>query len=127
MMPLRLAGVWWSLGLLGVLGSSYLMLTPHPPSVLSAEHADKVEHVLGFMLIYLWFAQLLERRGHHWLVLWLLVYGALIEVLQGLGGARAMELADLLADGAGLLLGWLIARSSVARLLFRIETFFLGR
>ncbi|RZA07387.1 MAG: VanZ family protein, partial [Proteobacteria bacterium] len=39
-------------------------------------------------------------------------YGGLIEVLQSLTPDRSAEWADLLADGIGLGVGWLLARVS---------------
>jgi VanZ family protein len=40
----------------------------------------------------------------------LLAYGALIETLQSFTSYRSADWHDLLADGLGLLLGWLLTR-----------------
>jgi len=42
-------------------------------------------------------------------------YGALIEILQSFTTFRSADWHDLLADGLGLLLGWLITRSGEKR------------
>ncbi len=66
---------------------------------------DKVNHLFAFAVL-----TVLGRRAYPGypapMMLGLLAYGALIEVLQHLTGYRTAELLDLLADGAGLVIGW---------------------
>ncbi len=92
------------------------LLTLAPVANLpSAPGGDKLHHLLAFLLL-----GLLARLGwprHRYLTAWLpglLAYGAAIELVQGLLPWRSAELADLAADGAGLLLAgalwWLLFR-----------------
>ena len=66
---------------------------------------DKSNHLLAFSVM-----ALLGRRacpGRTLVVLaGLLAYGALIEVLQSFTPSRSADWHDLVADGAGLALGW---------------------
>lgn len=121
MKALRLGRWWWGIGWLGLLLASWLMLMPDPPATVSVQYADKVEHVVGFFVLFFWFAQLLVRSRHAALFMALLVYGIVIEVTQGLGGVRQMELADVLADSAGLLLAWAVTAGRAGELLLVVE------
>lgn len=66
---------------------------------------DKANHVLAFGVL-----AALGCRGYAGQVprvlLGLLGYGCLIELAQGLTGYRSAEWLDVLADAAGIVLGW---------------------
>lgn len=126
MMSLRYYKVWWLLSTLAIVSSTYLALMPSPPGSLDVSYGDKVQHVVGFFMLYCWFMQLLQRALHRRLVISLLLYGVLIEVLQGLTGYRAMEAADVLADLSGILLGWWLGSTRLSLLVKNFETGLLG-
>lgn len=70
---------------------------------------DKTNHLLGYGLL-----GLLARAGWPRAPAWrpvvaLIVWGALIEALQGLGGHRQAEAGDALANGLGAALGVALA------------------
>ncbi len=72
---------------------------------------DKINHVLGFVAMTLWFCALFERR--RWLMVSaaMLALGILIEVTQGLlPTGRTADVLDLVADSAGIGAGVLLAR-----------------
>lgn len=76
---------------------------------------DKTNHLLGYGLL-----GLLARAGWPRAPVWrpvagLIAWGALIEVLQGLGGHRQAEWGDGLANGLGALLGVALASLLAAR------------
>lgn len=73
-------------------------------------HADKLGH-LGYFAL-LWRLAVCAGLPRGWrLGLGLLLFGAGIELAQGLFSAsRSASLADILADAAGLLLGWALTR-----------------
>ncbi|MFZ4481047.1 MAG: VanZ family protein [Rhodoferax sp.] len=83
-----------------------LALIPSPPRMLSTGW-DKSNHMLAFASLgalgLLAFPQRLTA-----VVLCVLCYGALIEVLQSFTPNRSAEWLDLLADAAGIVLGWAI-------------------
>jgi VanZ family protein len=66
---------------------------------------DKANHVLAFCVLGVLGCRAYAGRASR-VVLGLLGYGCLIELLQGLTGYRSAEWLDVLADAAGILLGW---------------------
>jgi VanZ family protein len=103
----RRRGLWLALGWLGVLLVSILSLAPNPPGA-SLQGADKLGHLFAYGALMFWFVQAgAETRAS---ALGLLLLGALLEVLQGLSGYRESSFGDLIADGLGIGLGWLLAR-----------------
>jgi len=103
---------WWLAGgFLLLITILILFLMPLSGLVETPPYSDKVLHTLAFTLLMLWFSGLVNARHYRWLFMSLLIYGAVIEMLQSLTGYRMMELADLLADTIGLLLGWTLAHA----------------
>lgn len=100
--------LWLALGWFGVGLIILLSLIPNPPQA-EIRNIDKAEHLLAYGGLMFWFAQLHARR-----LPWALLFfglGAGLEVAQGMTGYRDMSLADLVADGLGIGLGWLAARA----------------
>ncbi|MCC5795601.1 MAG: VanZ family protein [Chromatiales bacterium] len=110
----RLWGVWMALGVLLLCSVLFLALMPgsEAPSI---GLSDKLLHLLTFAVLMAWFAGLVPTARHWQLALLLLTYGILIELLQAFTPDRQAELADVLADAAGILLGWAGARLGLAR------------
>lgn len=91
----------------------WLTLTPQPPGPPGVPGWDKIGHVVAFAALS---APLAWRHPRHWwaVALAALAFGGLIEIVQPYVG-RSREIADLLADGAGAVLGaWVAARISCA-------------
>ncbi|HEX6321490.1 MAG TPA: VanZ family protein [Burkholderiales bacterium] len=81
----------------------WLSLTPAPPRV-DIESGDKLGHLAGYGLLMFWFARLYARR-----IPWaagFIAMGIGLEFVQGSLGYRSFELYDMLANTAGVLLGW---------------------
>lgn len=84
-------------------------MIPVPEGLMVFSWQDKVEHVLSFgCLAALGFAGWPARLGR--LAAGLILYGALIEFAQSLITWRSGDLLDWLADSAGVLLGFGLAR-----------------
>lgn len=100
---------WLAVGWLGVAVVSYLTLAPNPPRI-DLEEGDKLQHLLAYGSLMLWFAQVRtgasERRAT---ALLLLALGIVLELAQGLTGYREMSVLDALANASGVALGWLAA------------------
>jgi len=78
-----------------------------PVSGGSVHHADKLMHVTIFMLLALWFTCLLPKR--YWIIFGsMVVYGLLLEWLQGLTSYRHADGYDLVADAVGAAAGTMI-------------------
>jgi len=80
---------------------------------------DKLVHVALFVLLARSWLLAASRAGRWWTTLAValaaVAYGALLELLQGLGGVRAAELLDLVADALGVVLALLLHAHSSAR------------
>ncbi len=122
MRPLRylswylLAG-WTYVGLI-----IWVSLTARLPEAPAIAHIDKLEHVGAYFLLMAWFGQVLsDERGRLVRALGFIAMGAALEVLQGMGGVRQMELMDAVANGAGVLVGLALSSGQGGRLLEKIE------
>ncbi len=104
---------WLGVGLLVAL--FVLALQPMPAAVPALWGIDKVLHLIAFMALMLWFCGLFPRTGYLRIFLLLLAYGVAMEIGQSLVPSRFAEFADLVADVAGLAIGWLGARAGLAR------------
>ena len=100
--------LWRAAGWLGVVLT--LMVSLMPPLLIDGSgHADKVVHLAGYAVLMFWWAQLVIRQ--RWkLAVAVVLFGVLIEGLQGLTPDRLPDLFDALANSGGVLLGWLVAR-----------------
>ena len=100
----------------------YFSLTPSPPDVLDFVFADKLEHLVTYSMLMGWFSQLHQSTKHQ--VIWAVGFclmGVSLEILQGIGGHRFFEYADMAANTAGVFLGWWLSRSLCAGWLVRID------
>lgn len=122
MRPLKHLRLYIALGGLYLGALVYLTLSAAPPQGPDLPMADKWAHLAGYFLLMGWFGQLAaERRLRANLALSFMVLGALLEVLQGLGGVRQMELADAAANALGVWLGHSATQGPLGRLLQRFE------
>jgi VanZ family protein len=113
---------WLVVGWLWIAFVFYLSLMPHPPKPMAFEGADKLEHFIAYSWLMLWFCQVyLERRIRFRLFVALVAMGVTIEYLQGMGGYRMFEYADMLANTAGVLIGWGLAQTGLGKILFTLE------
>ncbi|MCK9506569.1 MAG: VanZ family protein [Porticoccaceae bacterium] len=69
---------------------------------------DKAQHTLAFLVLGLMGYWAYGQKNRTWILVGLLALGGLIEIAQAATGWRYGDLADLLADGVGLLLAALL-------------------
>jgi VanZ family protein len=86
-----------------------LALSLMPPALdVSSGPSDKIVHLTGYALLTFWWAQLVTRQ--RWkLAVAVMLFGVLIEGLQGFTPDRLPDLFDALANSGGVLLGWCAA------------------
>ncbi len=109
--------LWKAAGWGAVVLIVYLSLTPIPPQIDIAQ-GDKLGHLAAYGLATLWFAQLYSGRWQRWgLALGMVALGIALEYAQRATGYRTFEVADMLADAAGVALGWLAAPPRLPNLL----------
>ena len=93
-----------------------------PSDLPETTHADKVAHLLAYMLVMGWFAQIWSSRSALFVhACFLVVLGIGLEMLQGSTDHRTADPLDALANAAGVVLGWLAARTPASRRLERLE------
>lgn len=95
---------WLAIGWCLVLLVVTLSLAPRP-DMHGIEYNDKLGHLLAYFTLMAWFAQLYPRRLP--VALAFAAMGGVLEILQGVMGYRDMAVADVLANAAGVGLGWL--------------------
>ncbi len=120
MSTLRLT--WLTLGGAWVTTIIYLSLIPHPPQPVNFQYSDYLEHTLAYGLLMLWFCQIYQKQAHRIrLALCLIALGVSMEFLQRMTGYRYFEYMDMLANSAGVLLGWALAKSGLGRVGAKLE------
>ena len=119
----KLRRIWLALGAVWVATIMYFSLTPHPPEPMNFLNADKLEHVLAYAFLMLWFCQLSQQRAPRILIAGLLVaFGVAIEYLQRMTVYRVFDYADMLANGAGVLLSLILISIGLGRIGIMLET-----
>jgi VanZ family protein len=114
--------VWLVAGWLWVATVFYLSLMPHPPQPVSFEGVDKLEHLIAYAGLMLWFCQVYsDRKSRMRLFMALAAMGVGIEYLQGMGGYRYFEYFDMLANTIGVFVGWGLAGTVLGKILFALE------
>jgi VanZ family protein len=112
---------WWRLvGFLLVVAVLLGSLLP-TADVPSVPFSDKLQHAGAYALLMYWFASISRQRSHIFAALLLLALGIAIEFLQRATGYRDFEVADMVADGIGVLSGWLIAWTPAGRILPAVD------
>jgi VanZ family protein len=108
--------VYVALGWALVAAIVWLSLTPSPPQV-EIEQGDKAGHFLAYGGVMLWFALLYTSAKIRALyAASFIAMGIAIEFVQGWTGYRSFEVADMVVDGVGVLLGWTVAHFVPIRL-----------
>ena len=114
--------VWLATGWLWIAAVFYISLMPHPPEPVSFNGVDKLEHLLAYAGLMLWFCQVYpEYRMRMRLFVALSAMGVGIEFLQGMGGYRYFEYVDMLANTLGVVVGWGLAKTGLGKMLRAIE------
>ena len=123
MQPLRYPLMWLGAGLFLLDLGLYVALQP-TTGFIPVSINDKLLHMGSFMAFMIWFGGVFEPRRTPVLALALSGYGLLIELLQMLTPTRQAEVMDLVADVAGVLLGWLLCTAGFARWCRTVESWF---
>jgi len=104
---LKYRKVWLFAGWILIFTIIYLTLTPSPPDLMdNISFGDKIGHFISYAVLMLWFCQLyIEFKLRLFLSLAFISMGIALEFLQGFGGVRLYEIADMFANSAGVLIG----------------------
>lgn len=122
MRPLRLRKLWLTLGWLAIGVLVYQSLTPSPVELPEFALSDKLAHFLAYAWIMLWFGFIYPPgKRHRLLGLSLILLGVTLEMLQGAGGYRSMEIADASFNALGVLAGGLLSHTRLSSALLWAE------
>jgi VanZ family protein len=117
----RHPALWLACGWMLVIAIVYLSLTPAPISIPGPE-GDKYGHIAAYAAVTFWFMQIYDTaRPRVIVVLALAALGGGLEIIQSFTGYRSMEAADMAADVAGIVIGWVAGPPRTFNVLDRIE------
>lgn len=101
--------VWRAIGWAIVVFVVWQSLTSHPISI-GIEQGDKFEHVAAYATLMLWFAQLeTGLRSRVAYAIGFIALGVALEFAQRLTDYRTFDVADMVANSAGVLAGWMVS------------------
>lgn len=109
MLPLRYPLAWLFGGLFVMVVVLGLALAPVNRVTAAWLLSDKLTHALAFSALMVWFCGVFRLPFTPVVAVGLLAFGGLIEFLQGMLPYRSAEFRDLLADGVGIAVGWVLA------------------
>ena len=119
----RYAKIWLTLGWLLIGAVIFLSLWPMPPQPLEFEQSDKLTHIIVYLTLMLWFANIYPQRSSQLrLSIGFFVMGVCLELLQGMTRYRTFSYTDILANGIGIFLALYLARTRLATYLLRLDT-----
>ena len=118
---LRYFKVWLALGWILVFIVVYLSLTPSPATI-DIKYIDKVKHFFAYFVLMMWFAQLYKTNNARILyLLFFILMGITLEVLQGLGGVRFFEYSDMLANSLGAVSALFLTKGQLKNIFVLLE------
>lgn len=107
--------LWQLLGWLIVAAIVVLSLTPQAPQIGNFQMSDKLGHILAYAIGMGWFATLYSSTKQRVAyALFFVGLGIALEFVQGLTAYRQLEAFDMLADAAGVMLGYWIRQPLLA-------------
>lgn len=122
---LRYKKLWLTIGLLMIAFVVVETLTPSPIGT-GMQISDKVLHITGYFGMMGWFVQIFHNRKYQLLLaIGFISMGMMLEFVQGWGGVRQYEVTDMLANGTGVVLAWLLSLSSFRNILLKVELIIL--
>ena len=122
MYKFKYAKLWLTLGWLLVAIIVILSLWPKAPQLMEFEQSDKLFHIIAYMVLMLWFANIYQQRSSHLqMSIGFFVMGVCLEFLQGMTEYRTFSYADILANGLGILIALYLAKTRLATCLLRLD------
>lgn len=123
---LRARHFWLLVGWALVLAVVYESVTPAPLEI-GVTQGDKISHVLAYGTLMVWFANLYLNAGRRLIfAAGFVAMGVALEFVQRWLGYRLFEVADMLADAAGVAAGWALAPPRLPNILRGVERVFLS-
>ena len=104
-----------------------LSLMPQPPT-FGVRNEDKFFHVIAYGGTMWWWGQYWPSlRQRFLLAIVFTLMGIAVEFVQGWTGWRTFDPHDMVANGIGVLLGWMVVQTRAGSLLSRLNSLALRR
>ena len=118
---LRLKKLWLVIGCIMILIIIHQSLTSSPVQI-EIHLSDKFYHAFAYFVLMAWFVQIYHGSKYHLVSGVSFVFmGVGLEFLQYYGGIRYFEIADMVANTAGVVIAWMFSNTRLSRLLYFIE------
>lgn len=126
---LKLRYLWLAIGYALVTLVVYLSLTSSPVDPgLDIPYQDKFFHALAYFTLMAWFSQIYHDGFRRIIFAVIFIFmGIMLEYLQSFDANRYSEMADMVANATGVLLGFAVTLSSAKNILLRVEKYLLNR
>jgi VanZ family protein len=122
LLALRHPRLWLVCGWLLIVGAFIANLVPQHELPKLGGISDKLEHIVGYGVLALWFAGIYPRTRYPAIGVALLAMGILIEGLQGaMHLGRQADLRDVYANSIGILCGLALALIWLGGWAMRVE------
>jgi VanZ like family len=113
--------IWLIVGIAIIAFLWFVSLMPAPPYI-GVPNEDKYAHLISYGGTMWWWAQLWSAwKKRLLLAILLALMGVVIEFAQAATGWRTFDRMDMLANSAGVLVGWVIAMTPLGKMLGVIE------
>ena len=120
---LKFFKLWFTLGWLLVGLVIFFSLSPSQQDATLFSHSDKFLHIFSYAFIMFYFGCIyLPERTYRRLGVGFILMGFVLELIQGLIGYRTMEYLDMLANLTGVLIGWLLSKTTLSAALVYAES-----
>jgi VanZ family protein len=120
----KYAKLWLTLGWLLVAFIIFLSLWPKPPQPLEFEQSDKLTHIIAYLTLMLWFANIYSQKSSQLQIsIGFFLMGVCLELLQGMTAYRTFSYSDMLANGLGIIIALYLAKTRFATYLLRLDNY----
>ncbi len=109
--------IWFVTGCVLVVLTTFFSLIPLQSQLMDFKLSDKIEHLIVYMLLMLWFVQITRKGSYMWLAMGFISMGVVLEIMQGLTSYRRFDYSDILANTNGVLIGWIMTKTRMANIL----------
>lgn len=119
--------IWWQISAYALLAA--VLVASLMPTEFIPQGNDKIQHLLTYSVLSVWYFLVFQARipkSRARIAVGLIVFGGIIELLQGLTSYRYAEWADVLANSCGVLIATLLLPQKVHEMFVAVDKI-LGR
>ena len=128
MYMLRFAKLWLTLGWKLIAIVALLSMWPERFHVIVSDSGigGKLEHLIAYLVLMLWFANIYPQRSHRlWLSAGLIVIGVCLEFLQSMIPGRRFLYTDMMYSVVGVLIGLILAKTFLSTCLLHLDAWLI--